>query len=162
MTTCTTCAQIINEVVTIDGLPYGTTCAQNKLGIRQFPSWFKGGDWNRAKKQHDADQARWAAAHTAAEKITADCWEEWTLLSRAHLRLRRASNDWAVEFVSSIIDQLGYYMVLTENWTGYATMEEAKKKYNATVHATFPYMFQAPRKIADLSPKQRTLLKKYI
>lgn len=159
MTTCTTCGQVINEVVIIDGLPYGTTCAENKLGIRQFPSWFKGGDWNKAKDDYDKGQAANKAIFENSRLITSRTWSEWVMLSKAFKREYAKQNDWAANFISSIIRQLGYPSTLAE--TKWQSMEDAEKNWSPA-SGTFLYLYNEPRKIDTLSPKQLSILDKFI
>lgn len=159
MTTCSTCGQVINEVVIINGKPYGTTCAQNILGIREFPSWFKGGDWDKAKTERDILDAKNADDFSTRKEITAKFWKEWSLLSKAHLQARVNNNDWAVNFLSSIIHQLGYFTILAQ--PNFDTMEDAEKGWKET-SGSFPYLYNTPKHIEELSPKQQQLIEKFI
>ena len=159
MTTCTTCGQVINEVVIIEGKAYGTTCAQNELGIRQFPSWFSGGDWDKAKSERELLDTKNANDFATRKEITAMFWKEWSLLSSAHLQARRNNNDWAVNFISSIIHQLGYFTILAE--PNFNTMEEAELGWKES-SGSFPYLCNSPKRIEQLSPKQQSIIEKFI
>jgi hypothetical protein len=157
MTQCTACGQTITEVVTIDGMPYGTTCAQNKLGIREFPNWFKGGDWNSQKEIFEITAEKNAQAFAEARMITAEFWEEWHKLSSIKDEAYKQHNDWLYEFVGSILTQLGYANSLCNMPS---TLEEAE---NNSYHKRFIcYLYKKPKRISQLSPKQLAILNKYL
>ncbi len=159
--TCTTCGQLINQVVIIDGLPYGTTCAENKLGIRQFPSWFKNGDWNEAKKQNDDLCFKNKIKFQEERKITSDTWAEWVSLSRLSHKSYRSNNTFMYDFTTSIIIRLGYFGALNSEISKFDTMEEAEQNYKEYM-GTFPYLPFSPRTIDTLSSKQLDVLSKYL
>lgn len=161
MNTCTKCGQIINEVVLIDGLPYGTTCAENKLGIRQFPSWFKGGDWNEAKFQHEKTQENLKVEFQKRRKITSDNWQEWLSLSRLYHVSYRNGNNYMADFTSSILSRLGYFGSLGSEISKFNTMEDAEANYKEYM-GTFPYLQRHPQRIESLSLKQLNILNKYL
>jgi hypothetical protein len=148
---CTTCSQAINEVVIIQGLPYGTTCALNKLGLREFPSWFKFGDWDKAKLSNDELLEKNHIDFENTMLITNECWAEWCLLSKAHFEQRVFQDKWAEDFIYSISRQLGYGMFL----------DQIQFKNNTWVKGC-PTISKIPKKITDLSPKQQLLLQKYL
>ena len=148
---CTTCSQAINEVVIIQGLPYGTTCALNKLGLREFPSWFKVGDWDKAKLSNDELLEKNRIDFENTMLITNECWAEWCLLSKAHFEQRVFQDKWAEDFIYSISRQLGYGMFL----------DQIQFKNNTWVKGC-PTISKIPKKITDLSPKQQLLLQKYL
>jgi hypothetical protein len=148
---CTTCSQAINEVVMIQGLPYGTTCALNKLGLREFPSWFKVGDWDKAKLSNDELLEKNHIDFENTMNITNECWAEWCLLSKAHFEQRVFQDKWAEDFIYSISRQLGYGMFL----------DQIQFKNNTWVKGC-PTISKMPKKITDLSPKQQLLLQKYL
>ena len=159
--TCTTCGQLINQVVIIDGLPYGTTCAENKLGIRQFPSWFKSGDWNEAKLKHQKNDEIQKLEFQKQRKITSDTWAEWVALSRLSHKSYRSNNTFMYDFTTSIISRLGYFGALGSEISKFDTMEEAEQNYKEYM-GTFPYLLCSPRTIDTLSPKQLDVLSKYL
>ena len=148
---CTTCSQAINEVVIIQGLPYGTTCALNKLGLREFPSWFKVGDWDKAKLNNEELQEKNRLGFENTMRITNECWIEWCALSKAHFEQRGLENKWAEDFIYSISRQLGYGMFL----------DHAQFKNNTWVKGC-PTKEKEPKRISDLSPKQYDILQKYL
>lgn len=151
MQNCTICNQAINEVVIIQGLPYGTTCALNKLGLREFPSWFKFGDWEKAKLSNEELQEKNRLDFENTMRITNECWEEWCELSKAHFEQRGLENKWAEDFIYSISRQLGYGMFLCHS----------QFKNNNWVIGC-PTMVKTPKRIADLSSKQQDILQKYL
>ena len=162
MTTCSTCGQIINQIVLIDGLPYGTTCAENKLGIRQFPSWFKSGDWNEAKLKHQKNDEIRKLEFQKQRKITSDTWAEWVALSRLSHKSYRSNNTFMYDFTTSIISRLGYFGALSSEISKFDTMEDAEANYKESIMGTFPYLPYSPRTIDTLSPKQLDVLSKYL
>jgi len=159
METCTTCGQDINEVVIIGGKPYGTTCALKQLGISRFPHGFTTGDWDKVKAEIDTVVQNNKNIHITSRKITSEYWKEWTILSKAYSHARIQQNDWAVDFLSGIIDRLGYYTILAQ--TNFDTMEDAERGWNAS-SGTFPYLYSEPKRIENLSQKQRTIIYKFI
>lgn len=159
MVCCSKCGQVITEVVTINGKPFGTTCALHELGIADFPSWFKGGDYSKAKSEYDAKQADLKAAFEESKVITAEAWSEWCLLSKAIKTAHRGGNEWAMNFISSIIHQLGYFTSLAE--VNHPTMQEAEKNWSPA-SGGFPYLHKRPRPISALSAKQKSILDKYL
>jgi hypothetical protein len=156
-TTCTNCGQYINEVVYIGGLPYGTTCAANKLGFNQFPKWFKGGDWDKAKVNHDFLQQKNEIDFQNRRKITMESWAEWSALSQAINKAYQTQNEWLYNFLTSIIQQLGYCNSLSPNMPSNFVDAE-----NSNYKQYIPYLNSTPKKINQLSPKQINLIKKYI
>ena len=148
---CTTCCQAINEVVIIQGLPYGTTCALNKLGLREFPSWFKTGEWDKAKLSNDELFEKNRIEFVNTMSITNECWGEWCLLSKAHFEQRGLQDKWAEDFIYSISRQLGYGMFL-----------DHIQFDNVSWVKGCPTQSRLPKKIVDLSPKQQLLLQKYL
>ena len=148
---CTTCCQAINEVVIIQGLPYGTTCALNKLGLREFPSWFKVGNWDKAKLSNEELQEKNCLDFENTMRITNQFWDEWCALSKAHFVQRSFQNEWEADFIYSISRQLGYGMFL----------DHTQFKNNTWLKGC-PTNIKSPKKIADLSPKQQQILKKYL
>ena len=151
MNYCTTCGQQINEVIIIQGLPYGTTCATNKLGLKEFPSWFKSGDWDKAKLSNDELQEQNRLDFENTMRIINECWAEWCALSKAHFEQRGLENKWAEDFIYSISRQLGYGMFL----------DHTQFKNNTWVKGC-PTIIKSPKRIADLSPKQQQILNKYL
>ena len=151
MNYCTTCCQAINEVVIIQGLPYGTTCALNKLGLREFPSWFKVGDWDKAKLSNDELLEKNRIDFENTMLITNECWAEWCLLSESHWNRRLELDEWGQNFIDSIMKQLGYFRKL----------DSTEFKNEIWVKGC-PTQIRLPKKISDLSPKQQLLLQKYL
>lgn len=159
MNTCTTCGQLINEVVTIAGLPYGTTCAEKILGVERLPSWFKGGDWDKAQQDHKQTLANNIESLNDQKSITSQAWEEWMALSIAYKREYANGNQWASDFLISVIHQLGYFTYIAN--TKWVTMEDAEINW-AACDGSFPYLNKQPRKIDSLSEKQRSIISKFI
>jgi len=157
MTTCTTCNQVINEVITIDGKPYGTTCAERKLGINHLPAWFRGGDWDSAKTKHDKLMLDNSADFARIKEITSRSWSEWIILSKISHKAQREQNDFASNFIESIMSQLGYYTRIAN--VKFESMEDAEKGWKE-YNGGFPYLNKCPRPISDLSEKQVNLLYK--
>lgn len=157
MTTCTTCGQLITEIVTINGKPYGTTCALDVLGLEKFPAWFKGGDFNQSKKKYDNEMQSANERYQNAKNITKEYWSEWVRISKVYSYAHKTSNEWLLKFVESIQNQLGYYRLLTVD---FETMEQAEKNWKEA-YGDFPYLYSAPKKIESLSAKQIQILNKY-
>jgi hypothetical protein len=156
-TTCTKCGQLINEIVTIGGLPYGTTCAQRVLGIKDFPQWFSGGDWDKEKKDYDTMIADNHNKFLEARAITSEFWSEWHTLSVIKQEAYKNHNDWLYEFMGSVITQLGYHSSLCNMPS---TLEEAE---NDTYHSKYiAYLYNRPKRISELSPKQLSIINKYL
>lgn len=157
MTFCTNCGQAINEIITIDGKPYGTTCGRAKLGLLDFPSWFKGGDWNKAKSDHDKFLSDQESILTEAKSITAEYWEDFKILANSFYKARVKNNDWMQDFIYSIADQMGITHIEVEGLIE-GDFEETYKNWNHKL-ATFPLMYQRPvKKVSDLSTKQINIL----
>jgi|688.fasta_scaffold478376_1 hypothetical protein len=161
MTTCIKCGQSINEVILINGLPYGTTCAENILGIKQFPSWFKGGDWDEAQKQQNESQLKNAIEKDRVENITRGCWSEWVALSKISHKSYSMGNNFMIDFTESIINRLGYWGSISSSLCKYNTMDEAKINHKEWM-GTFPQMYRVPMTIDSLSDKQLNILNKYL
>lgn len=164
VTCCTDCGQAIKTVVMIGGLPYGTTCAQNKLGIRQFPSWFSGGDWDAEKIKHDREveevQSDLRREYELSREFTSNAWNEWKLISSVHQIGYVNSNDWLCEFTCSILTRLGYSNVLCSQYFKYEKFEDAERIENLDF-SNFPYLRKEAKKIETLSDKQQSILHKY-
>jgi hypothetical protein len=161
MTTCIKCGQSINEVVLINGLPYGTTCAENILGIKQFPSWFKGGDWDEAQKQQNESQLKNAIEQDRVENITRQCWSEWVALSKMYHKSYSMRNNFMSDFSESIINRLGYCNPIANELCKYDTMDDAKINHKEWM-GSFPFMNRVPITIDSLSDKQLNILNKYL
>jgi hypothetical protein len=151
MNYCTICGQQINEVIIIEKLPYGTTCALNKLGLREFPSWFKYGNWDKAKLSNDQLVENNRIDFENTMFITNESWVEWCLLSKAHFEQRGLENNWAQDFIYSISRQLGYGMFL----------DHTQFKNNTWIKGC-PTISKLPKKISQLSDKQKQILNKYL
>lgn len=155
--TCTTCGQTINEIVIIGGLPYGTTCALHKMGLKQFPSWFKGGDWDKAEKEHESARLNNAKKFAESRALTAEFWSEWHKLSTIKQEAYKKNNGWLYEFMDSVICQLGYTSSLCNMPS---TLEEAE---NDSYHKNcIVYIHQKPKRISELSAKQLAIINKYL
>ena len=155
-TTCTKCGQLITEIVTIGGLPYGTTCAQRVLGIKDYPHWFNGGDWDKAKKDYDKISEENSKQFAEARAITSEFWEEWHMLSEIKREAYRNYNDWLYNFMDSVINQLGYRHTL---YNMPKNFEEASN--DPYLKYYIPYMNHRPKRISELSPKQLDIINKY-
>jgi hypothetical protein len=153
ITTCTTCGQAINEIVIIDSKPYGTTCAERKLGIKKLPSWFSGGDWDQAKKDRELFEVNRINEYNQAILITSEFWSEWHMLSNIYKKAYQQNNNFLSEFMSSIIRQLGYPCSLTEAPINF---EDAKKNPNTFL------LYSTPKRYKELSPKQLAIIDKYL
>ena len=159
MTQCTKCGTPIKNIIMIEGKPYGTECATTVLGIRQLPSWFKGGDWNKAKAKYDLDAKKYATDLENALSKMNEYWDEWQMLSKIATRAYRMDNDWLHNFIVSIIEQLGYPNYLPTN--DFKTASEAFANWKP-YDGSFPVLYHQPRRISDLSEKQQYLITKNI
>jgi hypothetical protein len=152
-TTCTKCGQVINEVVIIDGLPYGTTCAERVLGIKELPTWFKGGDWDKAKREREYFEVNRINEYSEAISITSEFWSEWHILSDIYKRAYYQNNNFLTDFMSNIIRQLGYPCSLSEAPINF---EDAKKNPDTIL------LRSKPKRYTELSPKQLSIINKYL
>ena len=142
----------------IDGKPYGTTCAEAKLGVR-LPQNFSG-DYNKyAKKQkinHDAQ----IDDFERRKEITRKAWGDMVSLSKAMIKARRNGNDWEVNFIGSIADQVGLALLrLPEDRikdTMDATYEDENWKLGGG--GTRTYYYNHPKGFDSLSDKQLSIL----
>lgn len=158
-TNCSKCGQGIKNIVMINNKPYGPDCALVVLGMKSFPVWFKGGDWDKAKIDWDqktiADKAMWEKYM----EYTEGGWGQWIELSKAARKAYAKGDDWACSFMSSILNQLGYSQILpTTQWE---TMEEARSNWRSA-HGDFPIVTREVGKVEDLSPKQLQIVKKIL
>jgi hypothetical protein len=156
--TCSTCGQVINEVIFISGKPYGTTCAERVLGIKNLPSWFKGGNWDEAKIKHEKSQEEMNMVFDLAKKNTSEFWGEWLKISKVYHEARKNGNEWVASFAYSVCGQLGYYSVLPT--VEFKTMEEASENWKPYL-GTFPILHKKPKSITSLSHKQLSIISKY-
>lgn len=157
-TSCTKCGTKIKNVILIGGKPYGTECATTVLGIKQLPSWFKSGDWDKAKLEHDKHETKNHVNFQTRRDITRNNWADFIRLSKASLKARRNGNEWAFNFIESITKQVGFY-TLTVEGCKFKTMEDAELGWNETM-GSFPYLEREIKGIAELSEKQVEILEK--
>ncbi len=155
---CTKCGTSIKNVIIINGKPYGTECATTVLGIKQLPSWFKGGDWDKAKIEQDANQNKIRADFEQRKIITSKHWNDFIRLSKASLKARREDNEWAVNFIDSIKGQAGFYTLTVEGCV-FDTMESAEIGWKDYM-GTFPYLQNEIKGLSGLSQKQIEILEK--
>jgi hypothetical protein len=157
-TCCTKCGTTIKNIILIGGKPYGTECAETVLGIKQLPSWFKGGDWDKAKAEQEKKTETLKVDFQNRREITRKNWADFIRLSKAQLSARRRNNDWEANFISSLKGQCGFY-TLTVEGCKFETMEDAEKHWNSAF-GTFPYLSKEIKGISALSEKQINLLEK--
>ncbi len=155
---CTKCGTSIKNVIIINGKPYGTECASAILGIKQLPTWFKGGDWDKAKLEQDALDEKNRIAFQEAKIITSKNWNDFIRLSKASVKARNRDNDWEINFINSLSEQAGFY-TLTVGGCKFETMEEAEKGWFDGL-GSFPYLYSEIKGIDGLSQKQIELLEK--
>jgi hypothetical protein len=153
---CTNCGQDIEHVVIIDGAPFGTTCAANKLGLLEMPTWFKGGDWNEAKIKNEVAAKLGAEKFEDVKKVTADFWYDYHVLCKAFYKATAQGNDWKAGFVQSIASQLNYFN-LTPKAAKFDDFNDAVNGWGVN-DGDFPYMNKAPKSIDSLSDKQKNIL----
>lgn len=160
---CERCGQVINEVVVIDNKSYGTTCALTVLGIRDFPHWFKGGDYSKAKLKNDEYLKKLEEDIKIREEITRDTWEERRLISIALYReYSKNDNSWLYKFLTSICEQLNIRLIAYEV-TNFETYDEAKNNWsNAYGDISSLLASKETKQISDLSSKQRAIVYKNI
>jgi len=153
---CNRCGQSVKDenAVRIYGKFYGQDCASTILGMKQMPQWFKGGDYDNAKAKHEVDMEKLNAEYERKKQLTADYYEEWYKLSYLLESTRHSNNEWLYNFVSSIINQLGYFNSL-------AYMDaDTFEKYLKCPYCTL--LHNEPKRISSLSPKQLNILNKYL
>ena len=147
MIQCTDCGAALKHPVFIAGLPYGSDCAERKLGIR-IPA----GCTNLDKFIIDiqATQNRLAAI----EVQRAATWGVFADLCNA-LR-KNSGNEWVCSFIYSVGNQIGCKIV-SVNLTGDYAIDKANwKSYNGS----FP--MHGAISFDSLSSKQMSILNKYI
>lgn len=155
--TCDRCGQVITDIVMINAKPYGTTCAQAVLGIKEFPFWFKGGDWDRAVKDHEATKKHNAKQFEEARDITSEFWSEWHALSIIKQDAYNNHNYWLFNFIDSVMLQLGYTRSISNMPN---TLEEAEN--DPYYKSYIAYLYKRPKRIIELSPKQLAIVNRYI
>ena len=151
MTTCTKCGAHITNIILIDGLPYGSDCAETVLGIKQLPSWFKGGDWDKAKAENDKFQLERAEQFKLVREYTRKHWNDFMRLSIALKKARSYDNVWEINFISSLSEQAGFNNLTSA--TEYSTMDEAEKNWKF-YNGSFPYLYNDIKGLSALSDKQ--------
>jgi hypothetical protein len=160
ITTCSRCGQVIAGVVIINGLPYGTTCAEIKLGIKQFPSWFKGGDWDKAKAEYEKKKAIDGVEHQRMKEITSEYWGDWILVSKIIWKGQRLDNQWLIDFGYSLLTQLGYPYF--NDRINFATYEDfcASNEFD---YGAWSLLKHIPKKrVSELSEKQKDIIRKNV
>jgi hypothetical protein len=159
MTQCTKCLAHIKNVIIIDNKPYGTECATTVLGIKRLPYWFVGGDWDKAKVKHDLDVT--TSKNNTVKKLNEmdSYWNEWVSLSKAAHKAYRNNNEWVYDFITSIINQLGYPNTLSN--TSFKSANEAFLSWR-DCDGTFPLLGYTPKLISQLSDKQQQLINRNI
>jgi hypothetical protein len=103
MTNCTNCGQTIKNIVTISGKPYGTTCAEYKLGI-SLPIGFSG-DYDA----HIENVAIMQAKCRNQKKRDSIYWADMDLIySRLKVVLSRKYDltEWELSFCRSLISSI--------------------------------------------------------
>ena len=153
MGVCSNCGRHIKNIVTINGKPYGTECAQYILG-QKLPKGFTG-NYDDYKVEMDAQ----VLSALESKRRVAENWNEIWALNRILLDMRYQGNDWAVQFINSVIKQLGYH----DGFSGakrHRTYDEAVENWGQA-DGSFPHLYKDPRKIESLSPKQVDLLYKF-
>lgn len=157
-TQCAKCGTVIKNIIIINNLPYGTECATTILGIKQLPSWFKGGDWDTAKLEHDKHMEQLNNDFERRRAITTKHWDNFIRLSRAMKGARVRGNQWEQNFISSIKTQAGFY-TLTSEGCHFDTMEQAENGWKEYMGG-FPYLTNDINGIAALSSKQLDILER--
>lgn len=151
MNTCTHCGQVINEVITIKGKPYGTTCGARLLGFIDFPTWFRGGDWDKAKIDHEAQQARLHADYAARLESIRQNWDFIKRFSIVYRHARLNENEFESKFLSDMACRYGIQFSKEsayqyDSFEDYAKAEQSWDKFEKPV----------------ISEKQSALLRKII
>ena len=157
MFNCNKCGQSVKDEngVMISGKWYGRDCAATMMGLNQFPTWFKGGDYDKAKADYEANQIKLANQLNDDLVITEAYYSEWYELSIAYKNARRA-NEWSEKFINSLSKQLGYNELLSGAPS--SDFNESKKyliQYDLLLR-------REPRRISTLSAKQLNILKQYL
>jgi hypothetical protein len=164
MINCTRCQQELQHPVFINGLPYGQDCGAKVLGFEKMPSWFNdkpNQDYYIQKKNHEELQANNAKAHEARVEITRKYWSEYYILSSLFVKFRQQDNDWGMNFIFSISNQLGYASCMQSEESLFDSFDKAVNNWEGYM-GTFPLFSTEPKRISDLSPKQQSILNKYL
>lgn len=164
MINCSRCQQELQNPVYVNGLAYGQDCASKILGLTKMPDWFNEKskeDFIVQKQKFEYIQAQNIITHNNAIEITKDCWNEFYLLSKIFVKFRSQKNDWGMNFISSISNQLGLGSCLQTEETLFESYEIAINNWKDYM-GTFPYKYRKPKKISELSEKQQQLISKYL
>ncbi len=153
ITNCTRCGQDIAAVITIDGKPFGTKCAEVVLG-HKLPNNFSG-DYTAHVAEVKETQTRLMNQRTQAEAITAELWEDAIALTKAYKR----ANDWGRGFLLSIESQLGFDgLIGCVDPTKFETVEDYLKSAHVTQYGLICSAFT--KGLNTLSDKQRQLIER--
>lgn len=157
---CSRCGAGLINIVIIDGKVYGTECAASVLGLKELPSWFKGGDWTKASEEHRKDEEQRAEEFKIVRERTSKYWSEFIRLSKAYYNARVRGNEFGTSFISSISQQAGFPNLACEKTSFFETFEEAEKNWNMNYMGSFPYIYRDIKGLSGLSAKQISLLEK--
>lgn len=164
MTTCSRCGQSLQYPIFINGISYGTDCAAKVMGMKELPYWFNEkskDDFFVQKQKHEDFKKANQERHALSVELTKDAWPEFYILSKVFVNFRNKQNDWGMNFISSIANQLGFGNCLHTKETLFATYDEAILNWKEYM-GTFPYLTHKPKSISELSPKQQAILNKYL
>ena len=164
MISCSRCQQELQYPVYVNGLAYGQDCASKILGLTKMPNWFNdksNEDYYVQKQKNDDTQAQNLIRYNNEVEITKECWNEFYLLSKIFVNFRSKNNDWGMNFISSISNQLGLGCCLQTEETLFETYEIAITNWKDYM-GSFPYKTRKPKSIYELSEKQQQLINKYL
>jgi hypothetical protein len=98
-----------------------------------------------------------------SREITSEYWSEWVTLSlakhNAYQIYSRSGKKWGLDFINSIMANLGYKTDL--KITRFKSMEEAELNWEEN-YGTFPILNKKPKSVSDLTQRQQSILKLYL
>lgn len=144
---CTDCGAELKHPVFIAGLPYGSDCAERKLGIH-IPVGCSNADPIIADISSTQDQLK------TVESKRAETWGIFTSLCNA--LLKNSGNEWVCSFLFSVGNQIGCNIVSVELTGDYSVDKDNWKPYDGSFPSHGYISFN------PLSSKQMAILNKYI
>lgn len=154
---CSRCGQAVKHenLILIYGKYYGPDCAERVLGVKQIPSWFRGGDWAEAKAKHEVDMEALIKDANERRQSMRENWDFVKKFSEAYHRERKylesTGKEWSVNFMADMARKHGIQMAKEDarNFDTYEAYEVATNHIEKFV-------------VPQLSEKQQALLDKLL
>jgi hypothetical protein len=151
-TFCSNCGQLIKNIVTISGKPYGTKCAEKILGVN-LPHSFSG-SWEK----HLKEQEERKNLFEQEKEITRKNWGLLQDFSKALKNANNRFNNWERGFIHSISNQVFGGTVNFEGCHNFEKMEDAVCNWK-DYQGSFPYLNKEPH---ELTPKQKSIFERIL